>query len=75
MSKVTDKDETLAEDTELQDASATEIELPAADAERAIALLQSWCETDTREQHETREFLKRALGQDQIIKVRGGSYE
>ena len=61
MSKVTEKDETLAEDTELHGESTAELELPATDAESAIALLQSWCDEDAQEQRETWEFLKTAL--------------
>jgi hypothetical protein len=68
MSKVTEKDETLAEDKELQNESATEIELPAADVETAIALLQSWCDEDAEEQRETWEFLKRALDEDRLLR-------
>ena len=66
MSKVTEKDEVLAGNTELQNESATEIELPATDAESAIALLQSWCEEDAEEQRETWEFLKTALDEDRL---------
>ena len=66
MSKVTEKDEMLAEDAVLQDESATKMELPATDAESAIALLQSWCDEDAQEQRETWEFLKTALDQDRL---------
>lgn len=66
MSKVTEKDEALAEETEQQDESAAEMELPATDAASAIALLQSWCDEDAQEQRETWEFLKTALDQDRL---------
>jgi len=66
MSKVTEKDELSANDTELHDESAEETELPANDAESAVALLQSWCDEDAQEQRETWEFLKTALDQDRL---------
>jgi hypothetical protein len=66
MSKVTEKDEALAEDTELHDESVTEMELPATDAASAIALLRSWCDEDAQEQRETWEFLKTALDHDRL---------
>jgi hypothetical protein len=66
MSKVTEKDETLAEGTELHDESAKEMALPATNVESAIALLQSWCDEDAEEQRETWEFLKTALEQDRL---------
>lgn len=50
MSKVTEKDEALAEDTEFQDEIVVERELPATDTEPAIALLQSWCDEDAQEE-------------------------
>jgi hypothetical protein len=56
----------LVENTELQDESATEMELPATDAKTAIALLQSWCDKDGQKQRETWEFLKRALDEDRL---------
>ena len=66
MSKVTEKDETLAEESKRRDESGAELELPAADAESAIALLQSWCDEDAQEQRETWTFLKTALDQDRL---------
>ncbi len=66
MSKVTEKDETLAEESKRRDESVAEMELPAADAESAIALLQSWCDEDAQEQRETWTFLKTALDQDRL---------
>jgi hypothetical protein len=66
MSKVTEKDQTLSEDMGPHDESAAEMELPATDAESAIALLQSWCSEDAQEQRETWEFLKTALDQDRL---------
>ena len=65
MSKVTEKDRALAEETEFKDESE-KVELPAADTESAIALLQSWCDEDPQEQRETWEFLKTALDQDRL---------
>ncbi len=67
MSKLTDKDETRAEESQRQDESATEMELPATDSESAVALLQSWCdEEDSQEQRETWTFLKTALDEDRL---------
>ena len=66
MSKVTEKDETLAEESKRRDESVAEMELPAADAESAIALLQSWCDEDAQEQRETWAFLKTALDEDRL---------
>ncbi len=66
MSKVTEKDETLAEASKRRDESAAEMELPAADAESAVALLQSWCDEDAQEQRETWTFLKTALDEDRL---------
>ncbi len=66
MSKVTEKDETLAEESKRRDESVAEMELPAADAESAVALLQSWCDEDAQEQRETWTFLKTALDQDRL---------
>ena len=66
MSKATERDEPLAEGAELQDESVAGMELPATDAESAIALLQSWCDEDAQEQRETWEFLKTALDEDRL---------
>ncbi len=66
MSKVTEKDETQAEESKREDESGAELELPAADAASAIALLQSWCDEDAQEQRETWTFLKTALDQDRL---------
>ncbi|MDQ3684384.1 MAG: hypothetical protein M3430_02115 [Acidobacteriota bacterium] len=66
MSKVTEKDETLAEESKRRDESAAEMELPAADAESAVALLLSWCDEDAQEQREVWTFLKTALDQDRL---------
>lgn len=43
--------------------------LPGGDPERAIALLESWCDVDeaeAEEQRETFEYLKRVLDEDRL---------